>query len=165
MTKTYQEIIDFQIIAAIRQEKEKKSGKQTKLGYAIKKLCGDVSTRLKGKLADVAKSYEEKKADILIDLASVDENKDLRIGTDGNYKYTQENRKKLEAQIKALNKQTAEFEPYFCSEIPDDLTEAEAESYLDFVIDKTTFSYDTYLEKKKLGKNLAITENDNLDAE
>ena len=106
---TIENILEFTQVA---YEHIMNSKEETKLTYALKRLCGDPNSRSKGSLHKTIKAFELKKADMLIDLAATDEKtKVLLTDPKGNYSYTPENRKELNKRIEDMINEEYEIEP------------------------------------------------------
>ena len=146
MKKTVQQISDFNKSTAnylaIHQT-------ENKFTYALKKVAKRIEALTKPLLEELS----EKEADINIELASVDDKKNIVYEVEtitdaqGNKKesktnipkFTPEKLKEKNKRISELNKEIVkaeiEFEPYFATEVPEDLTETEKDSFKDFVIE------------------------------
>ncbi len=139
MQKTYQEIIEFQAVAAGYLEREKEAKQNTKLAYAIRKLNGNAELRIKGRLADISKQREQQQRDLFITHAAVDEKTStLLVHENGLFKYRPEKQKELDRDLAMLEQTVASFEPFYCpvAELPKTLSEDEKEAFYDFVIER-----------------------------
>lgn len=129
--KTFEQIVDFaneagNLLATTESE--------TKLTYALRRLVGDRKTSLKGRLDKVFKTVQNKAKDLQIDYASVDDKGNLLTNSRGGYEYTKDNKKALDKAIEELSETEFEFEPYFVTEVSEELTEGQKEIFKGFVI-------------------------------
>lgn len=109
---------------------------ENKLSYALKRLAGDPNSKNRGSLFKTLKDFQLKRTDIMIDLAATDPTTGvLLVDQRGQYSYTPENRKALNAALDKLMEEEYEIEPFFVNEYEEDkLTEAEKQAFKDFVI-------------------------------
>lgn len=130
---TIENILEFTQIA---YEHILNSKEDTKLTYALKRMCGDPNSRTRGSLHKIIKAFELKRADIMIDLAATDEKtKVLLTDAKGNYSYTPENRKELNKRLEEIINEEYEIEPYYATEVDmEKLTDFEKRTFQGFVI-------------------------------
>lgn len=76
-----------------------------KLKYCLKKLSD--------KIKSINLLRQEEIEDIKIDLCSIDEKGNIIREENGNFKYTKDNLKFLNKQIKEISSRDYEFEPYY----------------------------------------------------
>lgn len=134
MEKTYKEALDF--LTQKRAFMGKKKTFTTRFEFA---LCR-VEYRVAKACEPLNKKFEEDKQPILVNLAAVDEEKNI-IVENGHYKYTTlkqlELDKKINALVKNLHVQKIEFDPYLAneSEIPM-LNDYQVEAFRGFVLNE-----------------------------
>lgn len=128
MTKTYKDLFEFLNIANTYVSNGHAEPKD-KLAYAIK--------RVKKRLEPVMESWNESLADLQYDHASIDEKGNLIRTKEGGLMFTVPKQKEFDKAVKELRKKTFEFEPYFATELPNDLDEFTQESLIEFVIKPT----------------------------
>lgn len=128
MKTSWQRIAKFARAVQIYHGEE--ANKQTKLGYAIK--------RVTSQLEKIQTDYLQRRDDISIDNAAVDSNGVLLTETDGRFRFTPEKLKTRNKQWRELD-ESAEFEiePHFVSDIPE-LTDDVREAFTGFVIKEET---------------------------
>lgn len=143
MKKTFEQIIDFQIICATRVEQEKLLKKTTKLGEVMKLMIGNPTDRIRGKFNYLADLLEEKRENARRENCSVDKDGNILRGeitqTDKNgntsksntgpYLYTPEKDTKCALALKNILQETVtidvEKDCVFTTELPANLTEGE----------------------------------------
>ena len=135
MTKTFKEIVDFNRYAAnfLRRNDN------TKAGYAIKRL---LEKQFSSHFDDYNQELEFKR----IDLALTDKETGAiltnKVSGGRNYQYTPVSLKKLiqeeDAILKKWNLKNIEFESWFVTELPKDITDQEKEAFKDFIIKTDT---------------------------
>lgn len=98
-----------------------------KLSYAIKKVTG--------RLKDIVADYNELVDDVKIDCASVDEKGNMIVNGD-SYVFTPAKRKEFNKAVRVIGQKevTETFEPYYATEVPEDLDEDFIELFKGFVI-------------------------------
>lgn len=130
MTKTYRELFEYINISAIYLNSDgKNTSKDDKLAYAIKKV--------QKRLDPAKETWNELLADLQYDHASIDEKGNLIRTKDNQLMFTVQKQKDFDKAVRELRKKTFEFEPYFATELPNDLDEFTRESLIGFVIKPT----------------------------
>jgi len=124
--KTIEEVLNFGNVA--NSYIGRTDGKETKFTYAIKK----VAKRLK----EHFDYYNDELFSIDVNTCSTDDKGNILKDERGNFTYTREGLTKKRNDLKELLKHKVSFENYIATEIPEDLTEVEMVSFLDFVSDK-----------------------------
>lgn len=132
MTKTFKEFEELdKIVASIFIKNEKLRG--SKFGYTWNRLC-------QKNYFSVAKEFNEKLADIRIEYALEDEKtKEILIDklNPRAYKYSKDGLKncvKAERDmIKEFDSKEIEYEPYFCTSLPEEITSLPEEIFNMFV--------------------------------
>jgi len=124
LTKTYKEVASFiggaNVILADEEFLKKKPS------YYVKK-------QLK-KMTALTENYNDKIADLRIEHASVDERGNLSTEVNGAFKFTKENMRKLNADIKKLNEEKVTFDYVFDVSTLDEKTpEHYKEFFNDFI--------------------------------
>lgn len=94
-----------------------------KLSYAIKKTIK--------RIQEASEDFNEKAEDLRIEYCSTDEKGNV-VKVNGQYQFTKENLRKLNADFKKL---FLEIDPYFATEIPEDLTDEQTEAFEGIVIE------------------------------
>lgn len=140
MKKTYEDIIDFVQTAAkwkIENNETDDNKPLTKFGYALMRVQKPAIK----KYQEFQELLQEKFRDIDIDKAATEDVKGKEIIlTDENGKFRFEPKKLKEADKekrvaqKELLETAIEIEPYYATEVPDDLSETYKEAFLGFVI-------------------------------
>lgn len=126
MKTSWQRILKFSRAAQVYLA-ENETNKNTKLGYAIK--------RLTSQLERIQADHFQSREDISIDNASTDASGVLLTEVDGRLRFTQENLKTRNRQWRALEeKDNYQIEPYFSTDVPADLNEDLREAFAGFVI-------------------------------
>lgn len=126
MKTNWQKIVRFSR-AAQAFVAENETNKNTKLGYAIK--------RVTSQFEKIQADYLQRRDDISIDNAAVDGNGVLLIEADGRYRFTPEKLKARNKQWRELDESAAfEIEPYFATDLPPDLNEDLRDAFIGFVI-------------------------------
>lgn len=123
MKITNEKLITIRTLAInyINAEKE-----NSKFKYALTKLV---------KRSDKAlEPFFEKRGDILVDCASVDEKGNLIETESGKYSFTPAKKKEFAAKTKELFPLEVEIEPYFCTEVPKELDQSMIEEFVGIVI-------------------------------
>ena len=150
---TYEMLLGFNIVAQNYLRKNKENA-DTKLGYAISKMAKKVQKAIKP-IQELEQSRNEKIEETNIDFASVDPTskvivfditKDDRGQDVRNYRYTKEDLKKRNIEIKKVAKEhedkfnemlekEVELEsPYYSTEMPADLTSEEIKYFTGIVL-------------------------------
>jgi hypothetical protein len=108
---TKQQITNFRSAAAryISQVK-----KRNKLHYALERMLA--------RTKKVAEDFYDEEQDILIECASTDERGNLIYASDNRtLAMTKEKRKEFDKKLRELSRREIEVEPYYATEIPDEL--------------------------------------------
>lgn len=132
MKKTFLQIKEAdQLVAQLYSKNE--SLEKGKFGYAWKKI-------IEKNYNPVIKELSEKIEDNRVDNALVNETtKELLIGEDKNYKYSKDGMKTLitinRKLIKDFDEKEIEVIPYYCKDIPLNLTEEETEILKGLIIE------------------------------
>jgi hypothetical protein len=147
MKKTYQEILDFTVASKTynarlnSQLKEGEKPNENKLTYSI----GRVTKAILKRCASLEEARDIKQQDANIDFASVYppdyEKAEMRgnlVVVNDQYQYTPENDKKRREAHRAAQREllaeVVEFESYYATQLPEDLTDWEREAFVGFVI-------------------------------
>lgn len=132
MTKTNLQLINF-INYARTYGKVDNDGKpianpqKTKWTYALE--------RMEKRLTDLVEAYSTKLADIQIDHAATEkEGGPILTDAQGNFRYTKEGWRARRTAQKELLSVEIEFEPYYATEVPKDLSQLEKEVCAGFVL-------------------------------
>lgn len=100
--------------------------KKTKLRYACERVLAQ--------FVSIAETIQQKQADITLDYALTDA-EGVLLTEGNNYRFKKEDAKKRDAELAALRADRfIDFEPYFATQLPDDLTEYQLQSFTGFVI-------------------------------
>jgi len=102
------------------------SNKNTKLGYAIK--------RVSAQFERLQMRRTEDRNDIDVDNCATDEKGIILTEPDGRFRFTKEGLKARNLALRRLDDEGFEVEPYFATEIPEDLNEFCVEAFTKFVI-------------------------------
>lgn len=157
MKKTYEQLLEYNVVAQNWLAK-KKDNNNTKLGYAITKKMAKKIEKLLKPFADIDEKLIEGINDAKAEFALTEPTTkkfvyDILKDKVGNetqvYAYTNDGRIKREQKIKELKKQSqndgealmqneVEFEPYYATEVPQDLTIEEKEAFSGIVIEPPT---------------------------
>lgn len=133
---TYEQILQF--TNRSKQYAKSLKGKTNKLTYAIDKMTkfNPEGQLISGRLKEILTDYDELCNDERIDFASLDEGGNLIMSEKGQYSYKPDKLKALGKKIKEIgNREVVKtFEPYFATEVPEDLDEEFIESFKGFVI-------------------------------
>ncbi len=103
-----------------------KANERTKLGYAISRMTARVKKAQERYLAAVE--------DINIDACATDDKGIILRDSRGDFTYTRDGLKQRNKLRQELYESEIEVEPYFATQLPDDLTEAEREAFEGFVV-------------------------------
>ena len=125
--KTIEEVLNFGNIANSYIGKLPE-GKETKFSYAIRKVAK--------KVKDSFDYYNDELFNIDVNNCATDEKGNILKDERGNFTYSKEGLKNKREELKALLKHKVSFDNYIATEIPEDLTEVEMTSFLDFVSDR-----------------------------
>lgn len=125
---TYEKIVGFSMMARIWFAKDK-SNENTKLGYAL--------TKMDARLQKIQQKYNNRRVDIQIDNCATDEKGLILKDERGEYRFDKAGLKKCNEELQTLFESEVEIEPYFATQVPDSLTEAEREAFTGFVLEKT----------------------------
>lgn len=128
--KTNNEIFTF--IAEANKYLATGENEKTKLGYAIKKMIGEIKIQKRGRLSSAVEGYYEDFEDIENKFASTDEKKNII----KPLIYTDENRKKKRDELKKLlYEKKVDINPHIIDDVDlKDLTEPQIEFFQGFVI-------------------------------
>jgi len=127
ITVTWERLFDFMEIAGAWLAKDK-ANENTKLGYAIQQ-------RMQPRLKKAVNKYNSRRQDIAIEYAVTDDKKHILKDERGEYIDTVESATAKKARWEKLYEEgTYEIEPYFATELPEDLTDIEVEALTGFVI-------------------------------
>ena len=137
--KTREEVNFFHNSALIyRQNNNKKS----KFNYALGVLLNRQTEKIQ-------KTTKEKIEDINTEHAAVD--RDGVLLRDGdNYKYTKDEAKKRLQKIRQVWKEEVEIEPYYATDVPQDLTLSEIDAFTDFVLRRDAEDLEEESEAEKV---------------
>jgi hypothetical protein len=126
MQKTYEKVFEFmgETGAWISQNPE-----LTKFKYGLER-----EMKL---LKNVKENFEIEANDISIDNAATDDKGVLLTDANGAFKFTKEGLKARNKQHRELLSKSVEIEPYYVSEIPDELTDEQRQAFTGFVIRET----------------------------
>lgn len=125
MKTSWQRILKFSRAAQAYYSEE--TNKQTKLGYAIK--------RVTSQLEKIQADHFQRRDDISIDNASVDGAGILLTEADGRFRFTPDKLKLRNKQWRELEEaDNYEIEPYFATDLPPDLSDDLREALTGFVI-------------------------------
>lgn len=124
MTKTNLQLVNFINFARIFLQQHKEN---TKFRYALE--------RMDKRLTPQIESYAEAVADLQIEHAAIDEKGALLTDDKSNFRYTKDGlRARNKGQRDLLDKPLDDFEPYFATEVPDNLSQIEKETCAGFVL-------------------------------
>ena len=125
LTVKLKDLIAFYNVAGVFVSKNKFS----KLTYAVDKV--------KDRIESVISDYNDFLEDIRVDLASSDSEGNILMNEDNSsYRYTKENIKKLNKQVRDKNRSLVTIEPYYVKvqDIPTNLESAWLSTLIPFVI-------------------------------
>ena len=122
MKLTIKQINEFSIVGSAYMKDH-----NNKLSYAIRKVNKNITS--------VVESINENIEDLRIEHCSVDEKGNVLKDEKGNYKFSKDGLRALAKAVKELNNKIFEIEPFFATEIPDDLTEEQKEIFTGLVIE------------------------------
>lgn len=131
MTKTNLQLINFINFSRL-YGKVDKDGKaipnppKTKWTYALE--------RMEKRLTPQIEAYQEAAADLQIEHAATDEKGAIMTEPDGRFRYTKEGLLARNKAQKKLMNQTVEFEPYYATDLPENLSQIEKETCAGFVL-------------------------------
>lgn len=131
MTKTNLQLVNFINFARLFG-KVAKDGKpitdppKTKWTYALERM----EKRLKPQI----EAYQEAQGDLQIEHAATDEKGAILTEPDGRFRYTKDGLRARNKAQKELMEKTVEFEPYYATELPENLSEIEKETCAGFVL-------------------------------
>lgn len=125
MTKTNLQLVNFINFARLFMGQNKE---QTKFRYSLERM----DKRLKPQISD----YNDALTDLQIEHAATDGDKGPVLTDEkGNFRYTKDGlRARNKAQKDLLEKTVADFEPYFATELPENLSQIEKEVCAGFVV-------------------------------
>ncbi len=123
MKTTVEQVLVFNSNAALYLSMHQK--KQSPFLYALTKM----QTRVKNIVSEFSESTE----DARVELAGKDE-KGFIIVENDTYKFTPENRKKLNEKVRELKSKEVDIEPYIATSVPEDLDLTFREVFTPFVL-------------------------------
>lgn len=128
---TYERLINYNAHSRVWLNEDKGNAK-TKLGYAI--------SRLSPRIEKLLQRYQNESEDINIDHCATDDKGYILRDERGDYRFTRDELKKRNHARQKLFESEVEIEPYFATEVPDDLPAAFHEICLGLIIREETES-------------------------